>query len=238
MLRAAMKVPFVLLAAGALVGGVAACGGDGDGGGGGPSQTSTFVGIVSSDDGTTTGSLTVVIQSIALAPPTATGPSVLAPVTATGTLTLGGQTALTGDYDPDTDILTLQGGGYAFGGGFDGVDRLEGVWGGPGGTSGTFVTTAGSAGVAYCGTYTADDQSDSGTFSIVITGNVVRGEAYSSTDQTPIPLDGTISGNNITIDNPLGGGPLATGTRTGNTVAGTYDDGQGGTGTWAGGLCQ
>jgi hypothetical protein len=118
------------------------------------------------------------------------------------------------------------------------VDRLEGVWGGPGGTSGTFVTTSGSAGVAYCGTYSANDQSDSGIFSIVITGNIVRGEAYSSTDQTPIPLDGTISGNTITIANPLGGAPLATGTRSGNTVSGTYDDGQGGTGTWTGGLCQ
>jgi hypothetical protein len=237
MRKPAQQVVCALVAAGVLVGG-AACGGDGNGGGGPSGQTSSFVGIVSVDDGSATGSLAITIQSGTLAPPAAAGASALDPVNATGTLTLGGTTALTGTYDPDTDILAITGGGFTFGGGFDGVDRLEGIWTGPGGTSGTFVTTAGSSGVAYCGTYAADDQSDSGTFSIVITGGIVRGEAYSSTDQVPIPLDGTISGNTIAIDNPLSTTPLATGTRTGNTVSGTYDDGQGGTGTWTGTVCQ
>jgi hypothetical protein len=196
------------------------------------------VGIVSVDDGSASGSLAITIETATFAPPVGVGgASLLAPVNATGTLTLGGTTALAGTYDPDTDVLALTGGGYTFGGGFDGVDRLEGIWTGPG-SSGTFVTTAGSGGVAYCGTYAANDQSDSGTFSIVITGSTVRGEAYSSTDQVPIPLDGTISGNTITIDNPLSTTPLAAGTRSGNTVSGTYDDGQGGTGTWTGTICQ
>lgn len=235
MQKPAPQLACALLAAVTLVGG-AACGGDG---GGGPSgQTSSFVGIVSVDDGSATGSLAVTIQSGTLAPPAGAGAALRVPVNATGTLTLGGTTSLTGTYDPDTDILALTGGGYTFGGGFDGVDRLEGIWTGPG-TSGTFVTTSGSSGVAYCGTYTATDGSgDSGTFSIVVTGTIVRGEAYSSTDQVPIPLDGVINGNAITIDNPLSANPLATGTRNGTTVSGTYDDGQGGTGTWTGTLCQ
>jgi hypothetical protein len=238
MLKPAPQLACALLSAVTLVGG-AACGGDGNGGGGPSGQTSSFVGIVSVDDGSATGSLAVTIQSATLAPPATARASLLDPVNATGALTLGGTTALTGTYDPDTDILALTGGGFTFGGGFDGVDRLEGIWTGPGGTSGTFVTTSGSSGVAYCGTYTATDGSgDSGTFSIVITGGIVRGEAYSSTDQVPIPLDGTISGNTITIDNPLSANPLATGTRSGNTVSGTYDDGQGGTGTWTGSICQ
>lgn len=237
MRKPAQQMTCALLAAVTLVGG-AACGGDG---GGGPSgQSSSFVGIVSVDDGSATGSLAVTIQSGTLAPPAASrAASLLDPVNATGTLTLGGTTSLTGTYDPDTDILALTGGGYTFGGGFDGVDRLEGIWTGPGATSGTFVATAGTTGVAYCGTYTATDGSgDSGTFSIVVTGTTVRGEAYSSTDQVPIPLDGVISGTAITIYVPGTTTPLATGTRSGNTVSGTYDDGQGGVGTWTGTLCQ
>jgi hypothetical protein len=215
----------------------AACS-DSGGGGGGTPQITTFVGVASSGDGTTSGSISITVQTTTLAPPTATGPSVRAPANATGTLVMGGSTSLTGSYDPDTDILALSGGGYTFGGGFDGVDRLEGLWSGPGNTSGTFVTSLSTNAVAFCGTYDADDQSDSGTFSFVIAGTVVRGEAYSSVDQTPIALDGVVNGNAITIYFPGTTTPLATGTRSGNNVSGTYDDGQGGTGTWSGAVCQ
>ncbi len=235
--RSAQRMSCALLAAVSLAGG-AACGGGGDGDGGGGGQTSSFVGIVSSDDGTATGSIAVTIQATALAPPAATGPNLRDPVNATGTFSLGGDTPMTGTYDPDTDILALTGGGYTLGGGFDGVDRLEGIWTGPGATSGTFVAIEGSSGVAYCGTYIADDLSDSGSFSFAITGGVVRGEAYSSTDQIPIPLDGVISGNAITIYVPGSTTVvLASGTRSGNNVSGTYDNGSGDTGTWTGSVC-
>jgi hypothetical protein len=134
--------------------------------------------------------------------------------------------------------LAVAGGGYTFGGGFDGVDRLEGIWSGPGSTSGTFVTTSTSGAVAYCGSYSADDQSDSGTFSIVLAGSILSGEAVSSTDGTHQALDGIVSGNAITIYFPGTTTPLATGTRSGNNVSGTFDDQQGTTGTWSGAVCQ
>jgi hypothetical protein len=55
-------------------------------------------------------------------------------------------------------------------------------------------------------------------------------------DGTVIPLDGTISGATITIYVPGTQTTLATGTKSGNNVSGTY----GGTspGTWTGAACQ
>ncbi len=225
-----------LLMAGAV--GLAACGGgDGNGGGGGGTTTS-FSGIVSPDDGSPSGSIFLVVQTANPAPPAPTGPAVRDPVNVTGTLKFGASTtSLTGTYDPDQDIIAVTGGGYDFGGGFDGNNRLEGFWTGPGGSTGTFVTTNGTNAVVYCGTYAADDQSDSGAFSFVITGNQLLGEAVSDQGGGTIPLDGSVSGNNITIQTPGGGSALATGTISGNSVSGTYDDGQGSTGTWSGGVC-
>jgi len=227
----------VLMAAGAV--GLAACGGgDGNGGGGPGGSTSTFSGIVSPDDGSPSGSIFLIVQTGNPAPPSPTGPAVRDPVNVTGTLKLGGGTiSLTGTYDPDQDIIGATGGGYDFGGGFDGNNRLEGFWTGPNNSTGTFVTTNGSNAVVYCGTYAADDQSDSGAFSFVVTGNQLLGEAVSDQGGGTIPLDGTVNGNNLTIQTPGGGSALATGTISGNNVSGTYDDGQGSTGTWTGSVC-
>jgi hypothetical protein len=241
MSRTASKTLIGFLIAGSVTGGVVACGGSSGGGGGAP-KTSTFVGVVSANDGSTSGSISFTIQTGAPAPPAVTGPSLTSPVNATGTLSLGGsQTALTGTYDPDTDILAAAGGGYSFGGGFDGVDRIEGQWAGPGNTSGTFVTTQSTAAVSFCGTYAAADQTDAGTFSFVISGTTLRGEAVSSVDGSLTPLDGVVNGNTITIYLPGTTLPVATGTRNGNNVSGTYADPEGGagsTGTWTGSVCQ
>ncbi len=220
--------------------GLAACGGDGDGGngGGGGGNTSTFTGVISNDDGSQSGSITLVVQTGNPAPPAPTGPSLRDPVNVTGSLDFGGgPVALTGTYDPDADAIAVTGGGYDLGGGYDGSNRLEGLWAGPNNSTGTFVTTKNANAVAYCGTYDADDLSDSGTFSFVIAGNVLLGEAVSDQGGGTIALDGTVSGNNITINVPGGGPGLATGTISGNSVSGTYDDQQGTTGTWTGGLC-
>lgn len=226
-----------LLMAGAV--GLAACGGgDGNGGGGPGGSTTTFSGIVSPDDGSPSGSIFLVVQTANPAPPAPTGPSVRDPVNVSGTLKFGASTtSLTGTYDPDQDVIAATGGGYDFAGGFDGNNRLEGFWAGPGGSTGTFVTTNGSNAVVYCGTYAADDQSDSGAFSFVVTGNQLLGEAVSDQGGGTIPLDGSVSGNNITIQTPGGGSALATGTISGTSVSGIYDDGQGSTGTWSGGVC-
>jgi hypothetical protein len=146
--------------------------------------------------------------------------------------------ALSGTYETTNQGVTVTGGGYDLNGVFDGVDRLEGVYTGPAGASGTFVTTLSDQGASFCGTYDADDQSDSGTFSFVIAGTTLRGNAVSSVDQSLIALDGTVSGNSITIYFPGTQIALATGTRSGNNVSGTFDDQQGTTGTWSGSLCQ
>ena len=219
--------------------GLAACGGDGDGGNNGGGSTTTFTGIISNDDGSASGSITLLVATASPAPPAPTGPSIRNPVNVTGSLDFGGApVALTGTYDPDADVIAVTGGGYDLGGGFDGNNRLEGFWSGPNNTTGTFVTTKHGNAIAYCGTYAADDQSDSGTFSFVVAAGVLLGEAVSDQGGGTIPLDGTVSGGNITIHVPGGSAGLATGTINGTSVSGTYDDQQGTTGTWTGGVCQ
>jgi hypothetical protein len=156
--------------------------------------------------------------------------------TVTGSLSYdgGAAVALSGSYDDATDILALTGGGYTFGGSFDGVDRIEGIMSGT--ASGSFVATKAASAKAYCGTYDGDDQ---GTFSFVIAGSVVRGSAVSSVNgpNAPIALDGTISGSTISIHAPGSSAGFATGTLSGTNVSGTWDDGQGSTGTWSGSVC-
>lgn len=242
MSRTASKTFLSLLVAGIVTGGVAACGSSG-GGGGGNAKTSTFVGIASSDDGSLSGSVSFTIQTGAPAPPAVTGPSLTSPVNATGTLTLGGtQTALTGTYDPDADVLAAAGGGFSFGGIFDGTDRIDGQWTGPGNSTGTFVATQSATGTAFCGTYVSQNGGDAGTFSFVISGSTLAGAAVSSEDGSQTPLDGAVNGNTITIYYPGTTTTLASGTRSGNTVSGTYadpfDPGPGSSGTWSGSLCQ
>jgi hypothetical protein len=214
---------------------VAACGGGGDGDGNGNGNSSAFSGVISTDDGTATGAIEFTISTSSPAPPTGVGPSLVS-VNASGTLKFDGEAAvsLSGDYDTEQDQLVLTGGGYTLGGFFDGVDRLEGAFSGPNSRAGTFVTTKAANGLAFCGHYQADDLSDEGTFSFVISGGTVRGEARSE-DGTVIPLDGTIDGNTITFFVPGTTTVLATGTRDGNDVSGEY--GGESPGTWSGSVC-
>jgi 3D (Asp-Asp-Asp) domain-containing protein len=223
----------------ALLAILAACSGDSKSGGGG-GTTSSFAGIISSTDGTASGSVELTIEAASLSSPAPTGPALSSPVNVTGSLKFSGvaSVGLSGTYETTTKAVTVTGGGYALDGAFDGIDRLEGTYTGPAGASGTFVTTKSTQAAAFCGTYAANDQSDAGTFSFVITGTKVRGNAVSSVDQTLIPLDGAISGNNITIYFPGTQVALATGTRSGSNVSGTFDDQQGTAGTWAGSTCQ
>jgi hypothetical protein len=215
---------------------VAGCSDSGGGGGGGNGSSATFTGIISSSDGSASGALSLVVATANPAPPAPTGPAFVA-VTASGTLKFDGQAAvdLSGTYDGSNKSLAVTGGGYSLGGVFDGSDRLEGAWTGPNNASGSFVTAKSSTATAYCGTYQANDQSDEGTFSFVVSGSTVRGEAV-SIDGDVIPLDGTIDGSAITIYAPGTTQVLASGTKNGNAVSGTY--GGGTPGTWTGGLCQ
>lgn len=210
----------------------------GSSGGGGGGNSTTFTGIVTSDDGLASGALDFTIPSTSLLrrPPTAL--SLRPSFTVTGTLSYdgGAAVALTGTYDDATNILALTGGGFTLGGSFDGTDRIEGLV--TGAASGTFVSASGASGTAYCGSYTeTSGGGDDGTFSFVISGSVVRGNAVSSVDQTLNALDGTFSGGTINIFFPGTTNVLATGTLSGSNVSGTFDDLQGTTGDWSGTVC-
>jgi hypothetical protein len=191
-----------------------------DGGTGSNPTVLVFIGTVSGDDGIFSGAITFTVNGT-----TVTGQlDVTSPAAATH--------ALNGTYNTGSKALAATGGGYTFGGVYDGVDRLEGVM--SGNADGTFVTTKDdNSAQSFCGTFTGTDD---GTFNFVIDGTDLLGTA-TTTSGTVIPLDGTVSGNAITIQMPGGGGTLASGTRSGNSVSGTWNDGVGGSGTWTGTRC-
>lgn len=225
-----------LLVAGLALVGTGACsdGGGNGGGGGGGGNTTSFLGIMATDDGQKSGEVSITIQSGSLLIEAPTAAS-LSAFTATGSHKLEGPAvALSGTYDDQTKDLTLTGGGYTLAGTFDGVDRLEGAFSGPG-ASGTFVTAKRQSGTAaYCGTFTGDDD---GTFSFTVSGGKVLGTAVPISGGAAIPLDGVKSGSAITIYVPGTTLVLAAGTISGSNVSGTWDDHQGSTGTWSGSVC-
>jgi len=220
--------------------GLGACSSNDNGGGGG-GGTSSFVGtVVGGANNDESGSLTFDIAGTALAPPASITTMSSATLTVTGTLTLvspaAGTQALTGTYDDATNALDLSGGGYAFTGVFDGTtSRLDGTYNGANG-AGLFVTALdlGNA-VAFCGTFAGDDD---GTWNFVVNGTALSGSALTSSGNVA-PLDGTVTAGAVSIVNPLDlqGPPLATGTITGTSATGTWDDGQGSSGTWTGNGC-
>ncbi len=73
----------------------AACGGDGGGGNGPNNNQTTFAGILSSDDGQSSGAVEFVAETGSPAPP-AGAAALMAPVNITGTVTFGGTFTVTG----------------------------------------------------------------------------------------------------------------------------------------------
>jgi hypothetical protein len=138
--------------------------------------------------------------------------------------------ALTGFYEKTAKVLVATGGGTTFSGVYDGTNRLDGALVGT--RTGTFVTVKddNNTALAFNGSFSGDD---SGVWNFTIDGSIIAG-SYTTTSGDMGALDGTISGNTITIVNPGGGSPLATGTRSGNNASGTWDDGNGNTGSWIG----
>jgi len=180
-----------------------------------------FVGTVNGDNGSLSGSISFTVNGT-----TVTGIlKVVTPAVDTQ--------ALTGTYNTGTKALNASGGGYTFSGVFDGTNRLEGSMSGT--ASGTFVTTKddNNSNVAFCGTFTG---SDDGVWNFTIDGTSIVG-SYTTSSGSVGALDGTISSNSITINNPGGGAPLATGTRSGDNASGTWDNGAGSSGTWTGSRC-
>jgi hypothetical protein len=139
--------------------------------------------------------------------------------------------ALVGHYVTATKALIATGGGYTFSGIFDGANSLQGAV--TGSAVGTFVAVKddNNTAVAFNGSFTGDD---SGVWNFTIDGTIIAG-SFTTTGGSMSALNGTVTNNAISIANPAGGStPLAVGTRNGNTVSGTWNDGQGHTGTWTG----
>jgi hypothetical protein len=184
--------------------------------------TMTFVGTVNGLDGILSGSLSLSVVNDSAVTGTF---RIVAPAASTH--------ALTGMYEDSSMVLVATGDGYNFGGIYDGTNRLEG--GMTGAAMGTFVCIRdeNNASVAYCGTFTG---SDDGSWNLTIEGNNLYG-SYTTTSGDSGLLDGVVSGNTITISHPLGGTPLAVGTRDGNNVSGTWNNRAWDSGSWTGSRC-
>lgn len=180
-----------------------------------------FAGTVNGINGSLSGSIELTINGTAV-----TGSFVVvAPAAATH--------ALTGTYNTTTRDISVTGGGYTFAGNFDGANTLDGTMSGT--VTGTFnaVKDDSQTAIAFCGTFTGTDD---GVWNFTLDGNTLSG-SYTTTSGDSGLLEGTISGNNITINHPLGGAPLATGTRSGDNASGTWDNQAGDSGTWTGSRC-
>ena len=185
---------------------------------GGNGNAIIFVGTVNGTDGNLSGWVSFTVNDTAV----------------TGTFKIvepdTGTYALTGLYETSTKTLVAVGSGINFGGVYDGTNRLEGAV--TGNRLGTFVAVKddNNTAVAFCGTFSGDDD---GVWNFTIDGTIIAG-SYTTTSGNMGALDGTISGNTITVTNPAGSGSLATGTRSGNNASGTWNDGQGNSGSWIG----
>lgn len=208
--------------------GAAACSDDDDNGDdpGLPAATN-YAGFVASTDGQT-GPLNIVFASPVAAPPRvsagATGPSFSssAPVAATGTVSIGGgaAVAITGSVEGGT--LTMTGGGWTLNGSLlNGM--LVGTFTGPGGITGSLSAVAsaeGSPAKTYCGYFEGSDlttdppEAVSGTFSLVIAGDVLLGTAVSDGGNV-IDFTGTATATSINVHMVDGQGEL--------NASGTYD---------------
>jgi hypothetical protein len=188
-----------------------------------PPGTTTirFVGTVNGLDGVLSGSITFTVTNN---------------TAVTGTFRITSPAAsshnLAGTYDDSSKALAATGDGYNFGGVYDeGSGHLDGAM--TGNATGLFaaIRDDDNTSVAYCGTFAG---ADDGTWNFTIEGNTLYGSYMTSSSDTGV-LEGTISGNAIVITE--GGLQVATGTRNGDNVSGTWDAGQGNSGTWTGSRC-
>lgn len=239
-MRALMRI----LAAVVLVTG---CSSNDDDNGGGGGDITEINGIVSTDDGSATGSLFVEVEASELLRGAHAASALAAsrePVLATGGVTIfGGTTDLSGGYDAETGVLYLEGGGYAFNGIYDG-ETITGTWTGPNFTDGTFIAAPG-AGEPFCGTFLVytEEPNYEGTFSFVVIGTDAFGQVIAE-DGSSVPLVGELSGPlsstavNIAFFLPGTSTAFASGTINTTSTEGDFNvpDGEGGfeSGSWTG----
>ncbi len=130
------------------------------------------------------------------------------------------------------NILAASGGGYNFSGYVnDTTGQFRGVASGAANALVIGARDDDNTSIAYCGTFTGTDH---GTWNFTVEGNSVWG-SYSPVGGDGGILEGTITGNVITLNED--GVQVATGTKSGDNVTGTWNNGNGGSGAWTGSRC-
>jgi len=226
-----------------------------DNGGGGSSTSDSYDGTFASADFSGTVAVTVPTASASIAAPV-TGP---APsfdlngasainVTATLHITGGGTVNLTGTLNGVA--LAMAGTGYTFSGTLTGSGtsrQISGTFTDPNGNTGTFsvhVSASGTHAKAYCGAYTGTDNGDpdGGTFNLVIGSEGSGGAIIVNSNGDAGYLAAHTVSNQLQMYDPQAPNITIAQTTTYNAtnVAGTYDDHQGSSGTFAGSVaaCQ
>jgi hypothetical protein len=216
--------------------------------GGGATSTSFTGTFVNGSEG---GLMTVTVNTTTLARALRAATA----VTASGVITPDGGSpiSLTGTYDSATDSLYLNGGGYAFGGQYDGSGAIAGIAGlytGPNGAGQFGCATGSSASIGvYCGTYQNQAVTETGNWNLVTSGSYIVGLAVPSGQTFGLGLEGTLTGTGttrtITVGSDDGNGGLLTATGTLNTtthaMSGTWHTTQDAapvdSGSWSGNLC-
>jgi hypothetical protein len=215
---------------------LAACSDDSSGGGTTDvNYQGTFASAVSAGKLAFGGSVATVRTPMAAAEANA-----VATITGTMTFLSGTVVNLTGTLDGTA--LALTGGGYTFAGTQSGT-QINGTFTGPDGETGIFTATLSTTDATVkvlCGEYT-EDAVLAGYFNLALapdrTGGVVvvPGDGSGGQLGKARPKSGTTDQVEV-LPNALPNFVIATGTLTnnGNDIAGTWDDGQGSSGTFAG----
>ena len=202
---------------------LAGCGGSDSSG---PPSTFTLVGTFAGTTGRS-GSVVFIVAGTAV-----TGTlKVVAPTAATA--------SMTGTYNTSERAISASGGGYTFAGVFTNTG-VSGSFDGPSGSMGSFLALVATANArAICGTFTSTTGQASGVFDFSINGTTLSGTmATNEGTFFSEQLNGTVSASGaVSVDHPSFGAPLATGTLTGTTASGTFNDRAGNQGTWTGSVC-
>lgn len=202
---------------------LAGCGGSDSSG---PPASFTLLGTFNGSTAGRSGSVSFIVVSTAVSGTL----KVVTPAAATA--------AVTGTYNTSTRAISASAGGYTFTGTYDGTAAASGSFTGPNASVGTFRAQLSTANArSICGTFTSTTGQDSGVFNFSINGTTLSGTATAN-DGTTGALDGTVSASGaVSVNHPSGGAPLATGTLTGTTASGTFNDRAGNQGTWTGSVC-
>jgi hypothetical protein len=216
---------------------VGACSDDNNDNNSGLPAATTYAGFVASTNGQL-GPLAITFASPVAAPPinpsAGTGPSFSsgAPVAANGTVSINGGAAVAISGTLDGGTLNMTGAGWTLTGSLLN-GQIVGTFTAPGGVTGSLSAVASSAdspAKTYCGYYEGTDLTNdppttvSGTFSVVIAGDILLGTAVDDEDQTVFDFSGTATSTGFNVHEVVTGGELnATGTYDADHAEGTFN---------------